>query len=212
MEALRNNSTYTDIVKKMQDYDQRSTAVTQKKKMMKTKQQAYYDINQNMVTSNNECSGEMRIRDLHKYLDQMPLKRGDQQAEMHDLMIKTITPGLYGDDWLKEEARVLKENGWEPISKMGMVSTPRRFGKTIALAMFAAAYVMVMPKCEVLIYSTGKRISDSMQAKIMGNLTHLLGMTKPDGKILIKSGESLIYEPSPGDRRIIRSLPAGSII
>jgi hypothetical protein len=42
------------------------------------------------------------------------------------------------------------------------VSTPRRFGKTISVSMFAAAMLYSAPNVEISIYSTCKRISQKL--------------------------------------------------
>lgn len=43
-----------------------------------------------------------------------------------------------------------------------LISTPRRFGKTISVSMFAAAMLFAAPTVEISIYSTCKRISQKL--------------------------------------------------
>ena len=48
-----------------------------------------------------------------------------------------------------------------------LVSTPRRFGKTISVSMFAAAMIFACPNMELSIYSTCKRISQKLLRNIV---------------------------------------------
>jgi hypothetical protein len=43
-----------------------------------------------------------------------------------------------------------------------LISTPRRFGKTISVSMFCAAMLLACPGVEISIYSTCKRISQKI--------------------------------------------------
>ena len=47
------------------------------------------------------------------------------------------------------------------------MSTPRRFGKTISVSMFAAAMMFACPNMELSIYSTCKRISQKLLRNIV---------------------------------------------
>ena len=53
-----------------------------------------------------------------------------------------------------------------------LISTPRRFGKTISVSMFAAAMLFSAPNLEMSIYSTCKRISQ----KLLRNVYKFLGL------------------------------------
>ena len=56
----------------------------------------------------------------------------------------------------KDHQRILEVNGWDHLSQEVLVSTPRRFGKTISVSMFAAAMLYSCPNLEMSIYSTCK--------------------------------------------------------
>lgn len=48
-----------------------------------------------------------------------------------------------------------------------LISTPRRFGKTISVSMFAAAMLFSAPSVELSIYSTCKRISQKLLRNVV---------------------------------------------
>jgi hypothetical protein len=56
----------------------------------------------------------------------------------------------------KDHQRILEVNGWDHLAQEVLVSTPRRFGKTISVSMFAAAMLYSCPNLEMSIYSTCK--------------------------------------------------------
>ena len=57
---------------------------------------------------------------------------------------------------------MLEANSWEHLAAEVLISTPRRFGKTISVSMFAAAILFAAPSVELSIYSTCKRISQKL--------------------------------------------------
>ena len=85
----------------------------------------------------------------------------------------------------RAHSRILEINSWDSMpqeilvpfsfvlkSKSGadrrpQVSTPRRFGKTISVSMFAAAMMVACPNMELSIYSTCKRISQKLLRNIV---------------------------------------------
>ena len=92
-----------------------------------------------------------------------------------------------------------------------MVSTPRRFGKTISVSMFAAAIMFSCPNMELSIYSTCKRISIKLLRNIMRFLELIFTELRvPKYKILRQNQEEVhIQGPEgTGDLRVINSYPS----
>jgi hypothetical protein len=79
------------------------------------------------------------------------------------IFFKTDEPGAFA----RNHNRVLEVNGWDSTPQEILVSTPRRFGKTISVSMFAAAIVFAAPNIEMSIYSTCKRISQKLLRNII---------------------------------------------
>lgn len=67
--------------------------------------------------------------------------------------------------------RVLKEFGINQLRPEVLIQTPRRFGKTLSIAMFVAAMLLCCPDIKVCVFSTGKRASGSLMAEIVTLLT-----------------------------------------
>ena len=58
---------------------------------------------------------------------------------------------------MRDFSKVLTMNSWDHLAQEILISTPRRFGKTISVSLFAAAMVVTCPGVEISIYSTCKR-------------------------------------------------------
>lgn len=91
------------------------------------------------------------------------------------------------------------------------MSTPRRFGKTISVSMFAAAIMFACPSMELSIYSTCKRISQKLLRNVIMflNLVYAeLGVT-PYKYIRLNQEEVRVQGPEgEGDVRVINSYPS----
>ena len=105
-------------------------------------------------------------RDALAKLDENGWKRSYHQRLFHDDFLKACTrifwklepPGTFA----RQHFEILQRNNWTHISQEVLVSTPRRFGKTISVSMFAAAMLFSAPHVEISIYSTCKRISQKL--------------------------------------------------
>ena len=75
---------------------------------------------------------------------------------------KTESPGSFARD----HQRILEAHGWDHLHQEVLVSTPRRFGKTISISMFSAALIYSCPDVKLSIYSTCKRISQMLLQNI----------------------------------------------
>jgi hypothetical protein len=99
-------------------------------------------------------------------LDRQGWERSYHQRQFHEQFIracarifyKTEAPGTFQRD----HQRLLQLNGWKNLSQEILISTPRRFGKTISVSLFAAAILYSAPRVEMSIYSTCKRISQKL--------------------------------------------------
>jgi hypothetical protein len=103
-------------------------------------------------------------------LDRQGWNRSYHQRQFHEQFIracarifyKTEPPGTFQRD----HQRLLQGNGWNNLSQEILISTPRRFGKTISVSLFAAAMLFSAPRVELSIYSTCKRISQKLLRNI----------------------------------------------
>ncbi len=99
-------------------------------------------------------------------LDRQGWNRSYHQRQFHEqftracarIFYKSEPPGVFQRD----HQRLLQVNGWPNLSQEILISTPRRFGKTISVSLFAAAMLFSAPQVELSIYSTCKRISQKL--------------------------------------------------
>jgi hypothetical protein len=109
-------------------------------------------------------------RDALGLLDENGWRRSYHQRLFHDDFIRACTrifwkreaPGKFA----REQCEILRRNNWSHIQQEVLISTPRRFGKTISVSMFAAAMLFSAPNVEISIYSTCKRISQKLLNKV----------------------------------------------
>jgi hypothetical protein len=157
-----------------------------------------------------------RCRDALAKLDERGWKRSYHQRLFHDDFLKACTrifwklepPGTFA----RQHLEILQRNNWTHISQEVLVSTPRRFGKTISVSMFAAAMLYSAPNVEISIYSTCKRISQ----KLLRNVQKFFGVICNDdvansGFSVIRSNMEEMVLKGPvnlHDVRVVNSYPS----
>ena len=156
-----------------------------------------------------------RCRQALQAIDRRGWERSYHQRQFHDQFLRACARVFWKTEKHGEFARchqqVLEQNGWSHLSQEILVSTPRRFGKTISVSMFAAAMIYSAPNVEVSIYSTCKRISQ----KLLRNIHKFLEMiylelgTEPYRIERMNMEEIAVYGPEgSGDLRIVNSYPS----
>lgn len=120
---------------------------------------------QNYLRTSNkkECNGfrrMLRCRQALEAIDRRGWLRSFHQRMFHDNFIRACARIFWKREehgvFAKDHQRILEVNGWDHLSQEVLVSTPRRFGKTISVSMFAAAMLYSCPNLEMSIYSTCK--------------------------------------------------------
>lgn len=168
--------------------------------------------------AHSQSNGFQRIELCRKALEALDTKgwqRSYHQKMFHETFMracarvfwKTEKPGQFARDHQK----ILQVNGWDHLSQEILVSTPRRFGKTMSVSMFAAAMLYAAPNVECSIYSTCKRISQ----KLLRNVAMFLDMiydalNVPKYKVIRANMEELVVQgpETQQDRRIVNSYPS----
>lgn len=104
-------------------------------------------------------------------LDRRGWARSFHQRLFHEEYLKSCTRVFFKRDgpgaFARAHNRILELNSWDSTPQEILVSTPRRFGKTISVSMFAAAMLFSCPNMELSIYSTCKRISQKLLRNIV---------------------------------------------
>ena len=155
-------------------------------------------------------------RDALSYLDSTGWNRSFHQRLFHEDFLKACTRTFWKMEPLGSFARahqqVLQENSWEHLAQEVLISTPRRFGKTISVSMFAAAMLYSAPAVELSIYSTCKRISQKLLRGVVKFFyeicKHDLG--KHNFRIRRQNMEEIVLVGPEGERdvRIVNSYPS----
>ena len=163
----------------------------------------------------NGFSRIQRCRDALESIDRQGYMRSFHQRLFHDNFIRacarifwmTEPPGAFARDHQK----ILELNGWDHLSQEILVSTPRRFGKTFAVSMFAAAMLYSTPSLELSIYSTCKRISQKLMRNVVKFLSLIYKDTQCQIMPVIRSNmEEVVLQGPDGlhDVRTVNSYPS----
>lgn len=99
-----------------------------------------------------------RCRDALSSLDTTKWRRSYHQSLFHEDFLRACTRIFWKTEpdgqFARDHRYILEYNGWDHLDQEMLVSTPRRFGKTISISMFAAALMFSCPAVEISIYST----------------------------------------------------------
>jgi hypothetical protein len=155
----------TTLMMDRQEYFERYDRVTREKTEAARIQGIRRTTLQNCLTSARkvECTGFQRMQKCRhglEALDRRGWQRSFHQRMFHDNFIRACARIFWKREphgtFAKDHQRILEVNGWDHLSQEVLVSTPRRFGKTISVSMFAAAMLYSCPNLEMSIYSTCK--------------------------------------------------------
>jgi len=133
-------------------------------------------------------------------------KRSPAQENFHRAMIIANLPHIYGiSDFEKYRERLLKDFQVDDLQQELLICCPRRFGKTVSVAMFVAALLYAVDDSWISCFSTGQRASTSLLDQAAKFL-----MTLPDAKnrIVKKNQEQLFVKGENGNLRRFHSFPS----
>jgi hypothetical protein len=125
--------------------------------------------------STSRCSGDERLDAIRKTLNGLGYTRSHFQKLFHESFVAACLPLIYGDGWELASDRVMRELRISRIRPEVMVQTPRRFGKTVSVAMFVLAMMLHCPGIRICIFSTGKRASSGLMTEIWDLLKKIKG-------------------------------------
>lgn len=165
------------------------------------------------------AEGDKRVQDVEdalSYLDTQGFERSKQQRIMHTAMIVLSLDSYYGDELDQHIVRLLRKYNLSELRTEGVFLAPRRFGKSVSVAMFAAAELVTQPTRErgkighdVLIYSNNHRASSMLLMMIHGMVAILVDNPRFGGRIVqLNKKESLEVETRFGSRNQLFAYPA----
>ncbi len=167
---------------------------------------------------NEKCDGWSRMRRCRRALDAMDhqgWQRSLHQMQFHDQFIRASVRVFWKTEpqgqFARDHKKILELNGWESLPQEFLISTPRRFGKTISVSMFAAAMMYSAPQVEVSIYSTCQRISQKLLENIWKFIKIVFeGLDERPFTVLRRNMEQLVLQGPEGsqDVRKVNSYPS----
>ena len=181
--------------------------------LISLKPKTHYDTLTNQVRVKSKNYGDVRLTQIRMYLDNVKgYDRSEMQKQFHESFLQAVALHLYKDDPEIDMNKIMSMNEWPNLKQQVLCLTPRRFGKTTAVAMFVAAYFLSVEKAQLCIFSTGKRASDSMLDKIhefVKLIDEELG-TDHDKRCKRKGEFLYYYGEGTNDVRKVASYPSGS--
>lgn len=129
-----------------------------------------------VLSDSKRVTGRERLALIRQALDSFGLDRSDMQKMFHNDMIGACAKHIFKDDLETELDDLLIELGIEELHSEFMAVTPRRFGKTTAVAMFVVAMAFGVEGIEQAIFSTGRRASQKLLELIYRFLCKIPGM------------------------------------
>jgi hypothetical protein len=97
------------------------------------------DLSADLLRDIRRSAGDLRLEQINKTLNNMGYTRSTHQRMFHDNFIKACLPIIFGDDWSLASDRVMAEMKIDRIRPEVLVQAPRRFGKTVSVAMYVCA-------------------------------------------------------------------------
>lgn len=117
---------------------------------------------------------ESLLEALNK-LDGLGYKRSAQQKLFHKAFIVASLKHIYGREIHRHVGYLMRKFDISELRPDVIVCAIRRAGKTFAVALFVAAFILTQPGVEINVYSTAKRASRKMQALIWKIVVTLSG-------------------------------------
>lgn len=118
-------------------------------------------------------TGDERLDMFRELLDMFNWEREDNQIEFHEIMIQTVLPKIFTKEWDTDYERIMRMFKMEKHKAETFIICPRRYGKTVSVAMFCAAYLYMIPNASIAIFSTSKRTSGKMMTAVYGFMREL---------------------------------------
>jgi hypothetical protein len=159
--------------------------------------------------ASTRIGGDKRLQDLYNQLSFFDKKyqRSMHQIEFHRAFIASCLRNIYGSEFSPNFLRILQENELQEARQEVFICCPRRFGKTFAVGLFCAAYLLTQPEQRICIFSPSRR-----QSKMILDLIVKFIRDDPRGPDMIcKQNQEELWLRGPtsnNDMRILCSYPS----
>ncbi len=86
-------------------------------------------------------------------------RRSASQICMHELILKCCTKLIYGSLADEFAAEIMERNGWDNLLQEIIITAPRRFGKSLGVAMIVSILLYYVKGIDLAIFSSSSRAS-----------------------------------------------------
>lgn len=144
--------------------------------------------------SSQVCDGDLKVERIRTLLASMGLTRSQHQRLFHDTFIRAMLPKIYGTEWGQHSQRVMRTLGIKRIRSEVAILTPRQFGKTTSVSMYAAAVMLACPGIRILVFSPGQRTSSNLMLSV---IAHIKKFPNGEARIIKNNNEQLFLAATP---------------
>lgn len=124
-------------------------------------------------------------------LDTLGYQRSATQKQFHRAFILAVLKQIYGADIHRHVGELMERFKVSEIRPDVIICAIRRAGKTFAVALFAAAYILTQPGVILNIYSTCMKTAQNLQALIF---KMVVALTKTNSVIRAYNKNELVVE------------------
>ena len=122
----------------------------------------------NAASAVGKGRAKSRLDRLMRSLDGFGLVRSKGQRGLHTAMVGVMMTKIFEGESDAEMRTAMEKHKIDSNNQQLMCITPRRFGKTTAVAMFCAALAITVPGVVISIFSTARRASSLLLQQIKG--------------------------------------------
>lgn len=151
------------------------------------------------VSNASGGSGTAKLKELCRLLDAFGMSRSRVQKQLHFGMVGSVMQRIYYGQSDAEMKLGMSQFKVPSCRQQFMAITPRRFGKTTAVAMFVSAFALAVPGTTTAIFSTGRRASNLLLQQIKNML---LCIPNVEQKIVSSNVETIVLQDGPFQSKI----------
>ena len=148
--------------------------------------------------------GLYQLAELMRMLDCFGMQRSRIQKQLHRGMAGSVMQRMFCSDSDANMRLGMFQHGIESSKQQFMAITPRRFGKTTAVAMFVAAFALAVSGSVTAIFSTGRRASNLLLQQIKAMI---LAIPSAGARIACSNVETITLDCGGGVFSKISSFP-----
>lgn len=161
--------------------------------------------------SRAQLNGEEILKNMRYLLsDGFGIKRSETQWKVHNAMLESMLPKIFGSEFDTHSGRILRSLNIERLRQEVMVVMARRQGKSYSVGMACAALLLLCPDVRLAVFATGKRMAAAL-LEITRKFVQLAwdnGAVDRDGYEIVNSNqECFILRGPDGTDRVLNVMP-----